>query len=52
MSLGAPVPPGADAVVMIENTEFIKGADGKNSVKIKVEVDVGTDIRPVGSDIE
>lgn len=39
-------------MVMIENTEFIKGADGKDSVKIKVEVNPGTDIRPIGSDIE
>eukprot|EP00210_Caulerpa_lentillifera_P001720 g1653.t1 len=52
ITTGAPVPPGADAVVMIENTEFIKGTGEQDTVKIKTSVNPGTDIRPVGSDIE
>ena len=43
---GAPMPDGADAVVMVERTEV----DG-DSVAVQVEVPVANHIRPVGDDI-
>ncbi len=46
---GAPIPPGADAVVMQENTEIVNGVG--NQVKIKVVPSVSTNIRPRGQDI-
>ena len=49
---GAPVPDGADAVVQIEDTEFLGERDGKDFVKIKGAAVPGLDIRPVGSDLE
>ncbi|GMH32502.1 hypothetical protein BSKO_00336 [Bryopsis sp. KO-2023] len=53
ITTGAPIPPGADAVVMIEDTESLPaGSDGKKSVNIKTVVKKGEDIRPVGCDIE
>jgi len=53
INTGAPVPPGADAVVMVENTKLVKA----NSEGEEVEVEIlaapvpGLDIRPIGSDI-
>lgn len=44
---GAPIPPGADAVVMVERTT----ADG-DVVEVDVEVPVGNHVRPVGDDVE
>jgi molybdenum cofactor synthesis domain-containing protein len=46
---GAPMPPGADAVVMVERTETSSDA---GSVLITVEVPVGNHVRPPGDDIE
>jgi molybdopterin molybdotransferase len=43
---GAPMPPGADAVVMVERT-----VDLGERVKIEVAVDVGTAVRPAGDDL-
>eukprot|EP01100_Stratorugosa_tubuloviscum_P003302 TRINITY_DN178_c0_g1_i1.p1 TRINITY_DN178_c0_g1~~TRINITY_DN178_c0_g1_i1.p1 ORF type:complete len:441 (+),score=207.76 TRINITY_DN178_c0_g1_i1:77-1399(+) len=51
ITTGAPVPPGADAVVMIENTEHAGIIDGVEHVKILKNVTKGTDIRPQGCDI-
>jgi len=45
---GAPIPPGADAVVMVENTERLD--DGRR-VRINSVVRVGQAIRPAGGDI-
>ncbi len=45
---GAPIPPGADAVVMVESTERI---DDGASVRINVAVQAGQAIRPAGGDI-
>ncbi|MTA77884.1 MAG: molybdopterin molybdenumtransferase MoeA, partial [Actinobacteria bacterium] len=46
---GAPLPPGADAVVMVERTEA--GASG-STVVVHAEVPVGNHVRPPGDDIE
>ncbi len=48
ITTGAPVPPGADAVVMVEQTEASKG-----QVEIlQSNISAGDNIRPVGQDIE
>jgi molybdenum cofactor synthesis domain-containing protein len=44
---GAPIPPGADAVVMVELTE----RDGDDGVLIREAVPPGNHIRPVGDDV-
>jgi len=54
INTGAPVPPGADAVVMVEETKLVKKTeDGKEELEIEIlkAPEVGQDIRPVGSDI-
>jgi len=54
ITTGAPVPPGADAVVQVENTDLVKTTeDGSEEavVNILTAVEAGHDIRPVGSDI-
>lgn len=45
---GAPVPPGADAIVMVELTEL---ADDLSSVAVSQAVPVGNHIRSVGDDV-
>ena len=45
---GAPMPPGADAVCMVERTEELPG----NRVRIDVEVAVGQSVRPAGDDLQ
>lgn len=56
---GAPVPPGADAVVQVEDTTPAAAAaaagaaeGGQKRVCINKAAKPGQDIRPVGSDIE
>jgi molybdopterin molybdotransferase len=44
---GAPMPPGADAIVMVECTE-----DLGERVRIGIEVEVGTAVRPAGDDLQ
>ena len=53
ITTGAPVSPGADAVVMVENTELVERAAGgaEGVVRILVPVTAGTNIRAVGCDI-
>jgi len=54
ISTGAALPPGADAVVQVEDTELLKeGDDGKTELEIRITTvpSKGQDIRPVGSDI-
>eukprot|EP00736_Rhodelphis_marinus_P004562 Rmarinus@m.19004 len=55
ITTGSPVPPGADAVIQIENTETLEGqkdANGCQLVRIvKPASSPGQDIRKVGSDI-
>ncbi len=50
---GAPVPPGADAVIQVEDTEKLPpGPDGKPRVKILKASKPDLDIRQIGSDIK
>ncbi len=44
---GAPIPPGADAVVMVEDTERI----GDDAVLVSASVDPGSSVRPAGDDV-
>jgi molybdopterin molybdotransferase len=46
---GAPVPDGADAVVMVERTERL---DGGTRVRIDAGVDPGTHVRAAGEDLK
>lgn len=45
---GAPIPPGADAVIMVELTEV---SDDGNTVSVTKPVPVGNHIRPAGDDV-
>jgi molybdopterin molybdotransferase len=44
---GAPIPPGADAVVMVEDTERL----GDDRVRVSASVEVGASVRPAGDDV-
>ncbi len=46
VTTGAPIPTGADAMVMVEFTEEVEG-----QVAIKTTVQAGSNIRPVGQDL-
>lgn len=48
ITTGAPIPPGADAVVMVEQTEERNG----RVIIHQADVEPGADIRPPGQDIE
>ncbi len=48
VTTGAPVPPGADALVMVEDTEE---ADGRVNIKT-ASIQPGAFIRPIGQDVE
>ena len=54
ITTGARVPPGANAVVKIEDTESVEGGDNVSeaSVRIQVCVEEGTSIRAIGCDIQ
>lgn len=52
ITTGAPVPPGADAVVMVEETIPRPTADGQRRVQIGRQVRPGDDIRKIGADIQ
>lgn len=54
ITTGAPVPPGADAVVQVEDTELLESDNnGRTEKKIKIIVSPkpGQDIRPIGFDV-
>lgn len=54
ITTGAPVPPGADAVVQVEDTELLESDnDGRTEKKIKILTSPkpGQDIRPIGFDV-
>ena len=52
ITTGAPLPPGADAVVQVEDTELVESVDGEEGVvRILSSVEPGCDVRPVGVDI-
>ena len=50
ITTGSPVPDGADAIVMVENTE-LEQVDDQEYVTIFEAVKPGTDIRPIGIDV-
>lgn len=52
ITTGAPVPPGADAVVMVEETTLLPAPDGQRRVRIGRQVRTGDDIRKIGADIQ
>lgn len=51
ITTGAPAPIGADAVVMVEETEVLSVTHGQRIVRIHPRVKAGADIRPVGVDV-
>lgn len=52
ITTGAPVPSGADAVVMVEETTPLPAPDGQRRVHIGRQVRTGDDIRKIGADIQ
>jgi molybdenum cofactor synthesis domain-containing protein len=48
---GAPIPDGADAVVMVERTSVRAGPDGDEAVAVEEAVDAGANVRRAGSDL-
>ena len=50
---GAPVPVGADAVVMVEDTELLgdRSVDGSVRVRIRVSTTAGVAVRGIGDDV-
>lgn len=51
ITTGSPLPPGADAVVMVEETEPLPAVAGRPFVRIRARVQAGSDIRPIGYDV-
>jgi len=54
ITTGAPIPTGADAVVMVEDTDLVSTLAGGNEervIRIKKAVKSGENIRPKGSDV-
>ncbi|GAB2274490.1 calnexin Cnx1 [Dionaea muscipula] len=53
VTTGGPIPDGADAVVQVEDTKRLKDESSEpKQVRIMVQTSPGTDIRPIGFDIE
>ncbi|CAN5577626.1 molybdopterin molybdotransferase MoeA [soil metagenome] len=51
ITTGAPLPAGADAVVMVEETTLLTSENGQPTVRIRSHVKAGADIRPIGVDV-
>uniref|UniRef100_A0A6B2L594 MoaB/Mog domain-containing protein n=1 Tax=Arcella intermedia TaxID=1963864 RepID=A0A6B2L594_9EUKA len=52
ITTGSPVPEGADAVVMVEDTDFLRrDSEGKETIRINKAARPGQFVRRVGSDI-
>jgi gephyrin len=51
ITTGAPLPSGADAVVMVEETTPLHSENGETRVRIQTRVQPGADVRGVGADI-
>jgi gephyrin len=51
ITTGAPLPPGSDAVVMVEETQELPARDGVPYVRIGQGVAPGADVRPIGFDL-
>jgi molybdenum cofactor synthesis domain-containing protein len=45
---GAPIPPGADAIVMVERTDLVD----RDHVRVEIEVPIGNHVRPAGDDLD
>ncbi|KAK4022631.1 hypothetical protein OUZ56_008088 [Daphnia magna] len=55
ISTGAPLPPGADSVIMVEETKLISASeDGQEELQVEImaEVQRGQEIRSIGCDIK
>jgi gephyrin len=53
VNTGGEVPEGADAVVQVEDTQLVRHGDGEEAVvRITKKVAAGTDVRPIGCDLE
>ena len=52
ITTGAPLPPGRDAVVMVEETAPRPAREGVAQIHIGKQVKTGADVRPVGYDLE
>ncbi|MCB9137370.1 MAG: molybdopterin molybdenumtransferase MoeA [Caldilineaceae bacterium] len=52
ITTGAPVPMGADAVVMVEETVPLPEQNGVGRVRINTTVAPGQDVRPIGLDVQ
>lgn len=48
---GDPLPPGANAVIMIEDVQRIQGADGSSCIEIMASVPPWQHVRPMGEDM-
>lgn len=51
ITTGAPLPEGADAVVMVEDSEKVDGVDGARRVRLTRAAQPGDGVRPVGVDV-
>ncbi len=51
ITTGAPLPVGADAVVMVEETTLLAPENGRQTVRVRARVQAGADIRPIGVDV-
>lgn len=53
INTGAPLPPGMDAVIMVEDTEVVaKEGEEEKEVKLLAQVDKGENVRKEGSDVK
>ena len=53
IATGAPLPPGADSVVMVEATRLVKAKEGEEDIiAIDESVRFGQDVREIGSDVQ
>ncbi len=52
ITTGAPLPQGADAVVMVEQTKAVLTTGRHNHIRITTRVREGQDIRSIGADID
>lgn len=51
ITTGAPLPSGADAIVMVEDTQLLPARNGVAYVRIGKRVTPGSDVRPIGYDV-
>ena len=51
VNTGDPIPPWADAVIMIENTQLAREENGREAIEIMAAVAPWTSVRPMGEDM-